>query len=371
VTIVEPWAGDNDALADEARSVLDGEIERVDDLPHATRTTATSRVVRVRTGDRSAVAKFISSGHDDPTWGGSRHPAHLRYWRREPDFYRVGVPAPFAEASIGAPALLGRFDRPGGIVLWLEDVGGTSGGRLGVGALASASRRLGRAQAPYALGRAPVPALPLSTDALFSQLRSWEDVGWDAVDDDEMWGQPLVERHFPPRLRQSLVRFGERRWEVLEISRRLPQTICHHDVWLNNLFALGDRTVLVDWAFVGHGHLGCDAGNIVTDACGDLLLPASLLPELDAAVTVAYTRGLADAGWTGDRRAVRLGICLMAAKWAWLVPHTLRRAALGTHMVYGGGPAEADHLYAERAAMLGYLSAMADEASALARELGL
>jgi len=365
------WADDAEALADEARSVLGGEIEGVEDLPHATRTTATARVLRVRTGARSGVAKFISCGDDDPGWGGSFDPDHPHYWRREPDFYEAGVPGPFAEASVRAPTLLGRFDRPGGVVLWLEDLGGTSGGRLGVGDLASASRRLGRAQAPYATGRDRAPAFPWSTGTLFSQLRSWEDVGWEAIYDDEMWRQPLVEKHFPPQLRESLVRFGERRWEVLDISRRLPQTICHHDVWLNNLFSFGDHTVLIDWAFAGHGHLGCDAGNIVTDACGDLLLPTSLLPDIDAAVTIGYARGLADPGWAGDPRTVRLGICLMAAKWSWLVPHQLRRAALGAHMVYGGGPADSDHLYRERAAMLGYLSAMADEAWALAGELGV
>jgi hypothetical protein len=374
-TVPMSWADDAEALSGEARSVLGEEIERVEELPHATRTTATSRVVRVRTKTRSAVAKFISSGDGDPDWGGSRHPDVIRYWRREPDFYQAGIPVPFAQAHVQAPELFESIERTGGVVLWMEDVGGRSGGRTGGGLtpghLALAARRLGQAQGPYAMGLDPGDAIPWSTDALFSQLRSWEDVGWDAIYDDELWHQPLIERHVPLRLRRSLMMLGEQRWEILEISRSLPQTICHHDVWLNNIFSFSGHTTLVDWAFVGHGHVGCDAGNIVTDACGDLLLPTSLLPEIDAAVTEGYLTGLRDVGWTGERRIVRLGICLMAAKWAWLIPHQLRRAALDAHAVYGGRPADSDHLFRERTAMLGYLSAMADEARRLASELGV
>jgi hypothetical protein len=109
----------------------------------------------------------------------------------------------------------------------------------------------------------------------------------------------------------------------------------------------------------------------VTDACGDLLQPSSLLPEIDGAVSSAYLGGLWDMGWKGDQRTVRLGICLMAAKWSWLTPHLLRRAGLDSHAVYGGGPTDSDHLYGERAAMLDYLAAMADEALQLATELGI
>jgi hypothetical protein len=366
------WADDADALAREARLVLGGEMESAEELPHATRTTATSRVVRVHTTTGSAVAKLISSGNGDPTWGGSHDPGHVRYWRREPDLYEMGVPDPFLRAKVYAPTLLGSFERPGGVVLWLEDLtSAPTGGRLSPGHLGVASRRLGEAQGSYVMGRIPEEGFPWSTGALFSFLQSWEDVGWDAIYDDKMWRQSLVERHFSPQLRDSLIRFGEQRWEILEIARKLPQTICHHDVWLNNIFSFSDHVTLVDWAFVGHGHLGCDAGNIVTDACGDLLLPSSLLPEIDAAVTAGYLSGLEAAGWRGDHRTVRLGICLMAAKWSWLVPHQLRRAALDAHAVYGGRPADSDHLFRERAAMLDYLAAMASEASQLAVELGL
>jgi hypothetical protein len=370
-TVKVTWANDDATLASEANSTLEGTIEQVEELPHATRNTATSRVIRVRTHSRSGIAKFISSGGQDPAWGGSRDPNHLRYWRREADLYETGIPEVFAEAGVQAPALLASFERPSGVVLWLEDLGGRSGAQLGLEDLANAGRRLGRAQAPYALGQTPDGQFPWSTGAVFSQLQSWENVGWEVVYDDKAWQQPLMSHHISPSLRDALVLFSEQRWELLGLSRHLPQTLCHHDAWLNNIFAYSDHTTLIDWAFVGYGHLGCDPGNMVTDACGDLLLPSSLLPEIDAVVTDGYLKGLQDGGWTGDPRAVRLGICLMAAKWSWLIPHQLQRAVLDGHRVYGGGSVDSEHLFAERAAMLEYLSAMAAEAQQLAVQLAM
>ena len=158
---------------------------------------------------------------------------------------------------------------------------------------------------------------------------------------------------------------------MLALAPRLPQTLCHHDVWPNNVFELGDHTALIDWAFAGYGHVGSDPGNLVTDSCGDLLLPAATLPELDAAAAAGYRQGLADAGWPGDFRVARLGMCLMAAKWAWLVPHMLALAGAGNHSVYGGRSVDPHELFAERAAMLAFNAGLAAEARSLAADLGL
>jgi hypothetical protein len=57
---------------------------------------------------------------------------------------------------------------------------------------------------------------------------------------------------------------------------------------------------------------------------------------------------------------------LTAAKWAWLVPAMVARAAKASHTVYGDQAADTHHLYAERAAVLRRLAAWADEARALA-----
>src|SRR5581483_9124927 len=128
----------------------------------------------------------------------------------------------------------------------------------------------------------------------------------------------------------------------------------------------GDHITLIDWAFAGHGPVGGDPGNLVTDSCGDLLQPAASLPELDAATRTGYEEGLRDAGWDGDLRLARLGMCVTAAKWSWLVPHMLPLAGQDEHRVYGSTPVDSDHLFAERAEMLRYYTVLAAEARALA-----
>src|SRR5438309_4827997 len=124
-----------------------------------------------------------------------------------------------------------------------------------------------------------------------------------------------------------MIRLHEDRERFLFLLESLPRTLCHLDVWPHNLIARGDEdTVLLDWAFVGDGALGEDIGNLVPDSVFDLFLPAKLLPELDAAVFGSYVAGLRDAGWEGDERVVRLGMCASAVKYEWLLPWILQRA---------------------------------------------
>jgi len=229
------------------------------------------------------------------------------------------------------------------------------------------ARRLAHAQADAFV---PPDAIPWSRSFLPTYLTIWDDVGWDRVYDDGAWEQPLIREYYAPH-RRALVALCEDRHQMLAWADGLPQTICHHDVWINNVFDTDDHTVLIDWAFAGWGALGCDPGNLVTDSCGDLMLPASLLPELDAAATAGYRAGLEDAGRHADVDAARLGMCLVAAKWSWLTPHMLRLAADEQHAVYGRSDVDSHHLFSERAATLAFLTTLADEARARARAFGL
>jgi hypothetical protein len=61
-------------LDGEARVVLGAAPDAVEPLAHATRTSVTRRVCRVRTRTGDAVVKVISSGRDDPGWSGSNEP---------------------------------------------------------------------------------------------------------------------------------------------------------------------------------------------------------------------------------------------------------------------------------------------------------
>jgi hypothetical protein len=354
----------------EAASVLAAPVVSMEPLSHARRNTATLEVWRVCTERERAVVKVVST---EPLAAGVPHAeraSHPYFVAREPVLYERGLPRAYAEAGIAMPRLLRRIERPGAIALWLEDLEGASASELTVAHYAALARRLGRAQGA-AMERDPdTRDIPWSRGFLDVYASTWNDVGWDRIHDDSAWAAPLVRAHFPPELRAELLQLCAEREEMLIRAARLPFTICHHDVWPCNVFDVADHSTLIDWAFAGYGPVGSDPGNLVTDSCGDLLQPAAKLPELDAATTAGYRDGLAEAGWRGDFRFARLGMCLMAGKWAWLVPHMLNLAADEQHAVYGGRSVDSNDLFAERAAMLAFNAELARDGRVLAADLG-
>jgi hypothetical protein len=358
-------------LEAEAIAVLGGPAASFEQLPQGRRNTATLGVWRVRTDTARAVVKVVSTDASAVGLPGTERASHPYFVAREPLLYERGLPADYSDAGIATPRLLAAVDRPGAIALWLEDLDGATGRDLKVADYAAVGRRLGRAQGRALAQASPTGDFPWSHGFLDLFLSTWDDVGWDRIDDDAAWSAPLVRDHFAPGLRDELVRLCRDRHLFLRWAAGLPPAICHHDVWPNNVFESGDRTTLIDWAFAGFGHVGADPGNLVTDSCGDLLQPAAMLPELDETTTRAYREGMHEAGWNGDFRVARLGMCVMAAKWSWLVPHMLGLAAADEHAVYGDQAVDSDELFAERAAMLAYNTTLADEARVLASELGI
>ncbi|WP_237555071.1 MULTISPECIES: aminoglycoside phosphotransferase family protein [unclassified Streptomyces] len=298
-------------------------------------------------------------------WSSSADPRHWNFWRREALAYRSGLPR---QLGLGAPALLDtRETGEGDIELLLEDVEGRHSSHLSAEDLAETARALGRSQ-----GRRDLPAYPWLSRGFLADYSTSRPADWSLLDDDRAWAQPLMEEHFPHDLRRGLQHLHRDRERLLSLMRRLPRTVCHLDVWPNNIVRRPDGEVtLLDWAFVGDGALGEDVGNLVPDSVFDLLLPHRLLDDLDARATRAYLAGLAEAGWTGDERLVRLGICASAVKYDWLTVRCLELASADQHLDYGGGSAvQADARYAARAAGLSLCVRWAREAEDLARELG-
>jgi hypothetical protein len=113
------------------------------------------------------------------------------------------------------------------------------------------------------------------------------------------------------------------------------------------------RRAAGNWAYVGAGALGEDAGNLVPDAMLDDFVPAGQAPELAEQVERGYLAGLRAGGWDGDERLVRLGMrATQAVKYCWVAP---RLAA--------GGWAGADEQQVQ--AVLALLAGWADEARRL------
>jgi hypothetical protein len=189
--------------------------------------------------------------------------------------------------------------------------------------------------------------------------------------DDAAWAAERVARHLGD-LRGALVALRERHGALVTLAETCPQTLCHLDVWPANIVRRRNGTfALLDWAFSGSGALGEDIANLVPDSIFDLLIPAACIDELASRTEAAYIDGVHDAGWQGDERWIRLGVRTPAAKYHWLAERLLRDAAEPERVVYGGRVADADEVYAARAAGLRVLCRWADEAFALAHDLGI
>lgn len=371
--------------AEEARQVLGtaGDL-RVDELAHNQANQVTAGIWRVAADDgRDAVLKVLAPpgvGTGAAHWAGSDDPLRWNWWRREAEVYRGGWPARWYGdgldpiGGVGAPTLLASFDRPDGTVaLWFETLAdpGAAWSPIRHGRTA---RSLGRAQGDLLVRVSADPALrPEWVSAGF--LRTYPEtkpVDPTLLVDPTTWGHPLV-AHVPPPVRQGLLELHhDRRW-YYDLVERLPRTVCHLDVWPNNMFGRADGgTDLVDWSFTGDGALGEDPGNLVPDAVFDGFLPAAVLPELDRRVWDGYRSGLDASGWDGDWRLARLGMCASAVKYHWLGPLMLGKLHDEVHLGYGGYEAvDVAHQYRERFATLAHLVGWAAEARALAGDLGV
>jgi hypothetical protein len=312
------------------------------------------------------VHKVLTRRRDAPShWASSEDPRHWNFWRREALAYASGLPE---RCGLDAPRLLEMVETPDGDVeLRLEHVEGRHAAALTIEDLEATASVLGRAQ-----GRRDLPGEPWLSEGFLRAYSTSRPVDWALMDDDAAWSLPLMREHFDPALRQALVRLHQGRDRLLTVMEHLPRTVCHLDVWPNNLIGRpGGDIAFLDWAFVGDGALGEDIGNLVPDAVFDLLLHHDLLDELDARLTSAYLEGLREAGWTGDARVVRLGICASAVKYDWLTAFCLQHARADEHLDYGRDAAvDAGERYAARAAGLALCSRWAREAEELAGALG-
>jgi hypothetical protein len=347
-------------------------------LTHNTLNAVTAGIWRVRAESLSAILKVVSPGGSAmlEEWRPSDETSHWNYWKREALAYESGLTSAYSEAGILGPRLLALNRRPkGDMALWLEDAksGGSSvpGTRWGAETYRRFARSLGLAQGRIVVTEA-VPDHPWLTKRFLRDYVLSKQVDRGVLYSDEAWQRPLVRDNFPNGLRRGLTRLHEEREWFFSLLERLPRTLCHLDVWPNNLFAREDGTfTLVDWSFVGEGALGEDVGNLVPDSVFDLVVPARDLPDLDREVFTGYVSGLREAGWKGDERAVRLGMCASAVKYEWLGPLMLQRASEARQLEYGGGEAaDPSLLYAERGCALAFLAAWAEGARALSEELG-
>lgn len=309
-------------LTDPLHSPIGAPLHAATALQHNTGNQATGGIWRVSGPGGEAILKHLTangSGFDH--WESSDDPRHWNYWRREHLAYTSGFAATYGQAAgIGAPALLAAGDRPDGSrELWLEAVDGVHGRHWTAPMLADFTRRLGIVQALHR----DSPEQPWHSRRFLRQYAGRRDLP------GVPWDQAAAAAHWPKDTRDGLRLIWERRDDLFTVAERLPQTVCHLDVWPMNLVRREGEPVLLDWSFTGRGAIGEDVANLIADTFFDGLQPVERLAETEALVTDAYLDGLAEAGYH-EREATRKAIAATgAAKYCWLAPAMLTRLATG------------------------------------------
>mgnify|MGYP001105168131 CR=1 FL=1 len=213
--------------------------------------------------------------------------------------------------GLAAPRSFGVIEHPDGTCwIWLEDVTDAIGPCWPLEHYGVVARHVGQFNGASLSGR-PQPAWP------------WLSSGWlrgyiaqsapamvplrDSLD------HPLVRRWLPGDASDRLFCLWEERDLFLDALDRLPQTLCHLDVFRRNTFARktldGDdyQTVAVDWAFAGRGAIGEELVPLVLASVAFREVDLAQAQALEDIVFEGYLEGLHQAGWRGDPRQVRLG----------------------------------------------------------------
>jgi hypothetical protein len=120
-------------------------------------------------------------------------------------------------------------------------------------------------------------------------------------------------------------RIWARRDAIVARIDAAQQTFCHFDFYPANIFD-EDETVVIDWAYCGHGALGIDAGNLVPDAIFDGFVALDEAQRVREAVWEGYVAGLTESGLAFDADEVRyVFLAATALKFTWIPGTALAR----------------------------------------------
>jgi hypothetical protein len=323
-------------LSDLCHSPIGAPIHTIAKLQHNTGNQATGGIWRLSGPGGDAILKHLTpDGDGHAHWAASDDSRHWNSWQREYLAYTTGFAAAYGrEAGIGAPALLAAGERPDrSRELWLEAVDGVHGRHWTLPMLTDVAHRLGSVQARHC----DSPEQPWHSRRFLRQYAGRRDFH------DIPWNHPTAAAHWPAATREGLRRIWERRTDLFTVAEKLPQTICHLDVWPMNLIQRDGEPVLLDWSFTGRGAIGEDLANLIADTFLDGLQPVERLAETETALTDAYLTGLTEAGHR-DEAATRKAIAATgAAKYCWLAPAMLTGLAAGRPVASADYDTAEDH----------------------------
>lgn len=239
-----------------------------------------SVVVRFESPTRTAIAKLVRRNDlaaDHPSW-----------WRRELDVYRSEWLGDRMPVALSLPDCLGStttddaavivqselsFDREGRTAGWYEDLA------IHLGQLNGPSADPAVAP-PWATRRFVAHETQTAVSLIPDAVANRSLIIADVID---LWG-PLLER---------IALAGT---QLVEVLSSFPVGVHHLDAFSRNATRVGERFVLIDWAYTGLAPLGSDAASLiaVTALHGDV--PGARLGEFHDAVVDGYGTGLRSVG---------------------------------------------------------------------------
>lgn len=237
-----------------------------------------------------------------------------------------------------APRVLGIDENEEGAVwLWLEDLKDMYARRWPLEQFGVAARHLGAFNGAYLVSRA-LPTDPWLNPWLNRHRAGVEHVPGFLPELQRVTQLPPVQRLFGATIAARAAHLLQDQGLFMQMLSQLPQTLCHHESSLANLFATrrsdGElETVAVDWEQVGPGPVGADIATLVFGTMRRCEFDAEQALELDRVVFAGYVAGLRDAEWDGDVEQVRMGYtAAIAGRWSVLAT-ALRELADGAPQV--------------------------------------
>jgi hypothetical protein len=270
----------------------------------------------------TAIYRFSGEGHDrgqEAPWSlilktlcpaeDNAHVSAWNYYKREADAYQSGW-VDDLPGGLAAPRCFGVLDHPDGTCwIWLEEVVEAIGSQWPLEHYGVVARHLARFSGAYLVDR-PLPGWSWLSS---NWLRHYVEQSAPAMKPlRNAVASPWGRRWLPEEDSDQFFRLWAERALFLDALDRLPQTICHFDIFRRNLFARktadgDDQTVVIDWAFVGQGPLGADLNPLVWMSIALGGVAEDELQELEEIAFEGYLEGLRDVGWQGDPQQVRLG----------------------------------------------------------------
>jgi hypothetical protein len=222
----------------------------------------------------------------------------------------VDLPGP-----LRAPRVLEIDEDDGTVWLWLEDLKDVYARRWQLEQFGLAARHLGLFNGGYLVSR-PVPTHPWLNYWLSrhqAEVRGeLKQTPTYRAELQQLVMHPRIQRLCGATIAFRAAQLLHDQAQFVDALSRLPQTLCHNESSLANLFAVRRadgqlETVAVDWEQVGPGSIGADISTLVFGTMRRCEFDVERASELDEAVFSGYVAGLREAGWQGRVDEVRLG----------------------------------------------------------------